>query len=271
MDAPSGGTGRHGSVSRMRAGVARAVQAGVNARGFTPAALVSFLTAAAFTPLLVPLVGGAGGGEAAAALAQLGGIGGGYLAGVLSGIADRARHPAGAGAAAATDDRIRAELAEAIRRVIDSPGEAGAGLRGEISAVLREVDAVGAAMAADRGNVLAPALAELGEHYTEFRWVLGDLGTRLAEVQRTLVRQGCRSAARSSPPGASWIPSRGYCSASSPPRKPGHRSPGRRHLRRGSPRQSLLARRRCLARCVPTPDYGRSEAGTPDVSSAATN
>jgi WD40 repeat protein len=174
----------------MRAGVAEAVRAGGQVRRLTPAALVSFLAAAALTPLLVPLIGGLGGGEAGAALTQLGGIGGGYLAGLLSGVVERARRSAREGGAAVSGDRIRAELAEVIQRELAAPGEAGSGLRGGVSAVLRSADAIPVVMAADHGSALALRLTELGEQFTEFGWVLDDLTGRLTEVQRTLVREG---------------------------------------------------------------------------------
>jgi len=174
----------------MRAGAADAVRARGQLRRLTPTALVSFLAAAAFTPLLVPLIGAVGGGEVGAVLTQLGGIGGGYLAGLLSGVAERARRSARERSGAAAAARIRAELAEAIQRALETPGEAASGLRGEVSAMLRGTDVIAAAMAADRDHTLAPGLAELGEQMAEFGWVLGDLGTRLAEVQRTLVREG---------------------------------------------------------------------------------
>src|SRR5690348_15985400 len=82
-------SGRYGLAARMRAGIADAIQVG-HARTLGPTALVSFLTAAAFTPLLMPLVGGAGGGEVGAVLGQVGGIGGGYLAAVLTSFSERA-------------------------------------------------------------------------------------------------------------------------------------------------------------------------------------
>jgi len=174
----------------MRAGVAEAVRAGGQVRKLTPAALVSFLAAAALTPLLVPLIGGMGGGEVGAALTQLGGVGGGYLAGLLSGVVERAQRSAREGGEAVSGDRIRAGLAEVIRRELAAPGEAGAGLRGEVSVVLRIVDAIPAAMADDDGRALALRLTELGEQFTEFGWVLDDLTDGLTEVQRTLVREG---------------------------------------------------------------------------------
>jgi WD40 repeat protein len=169
---------------------AEAVRAGGQVRRLTPAALASFLAAAALTPLLVPLIGGMGGGEVGAALTQLGGIGGGYLAGLLSGIVERARRSAREDGEAVSGDWIRVELAEVIQRELAAPGQAGSGLRGEVSAVLRSVDAIPAAMAADDGGVLALRLTELGEQFTEFGWVLDDLAPQLTEVQRTLVREG---------------------------------------------------------------------------------
>ncbi|HUL27896.1 MAG TPA: hypothetical protein VLW44_19220 [Streptosporangiaceae bacterium] len=184
------GPGSRGLVTRMRAGVADAVRAGGQLRGLTPAALVSFLTAAAFAPLLVPLVGSAGGGEVAAVLSQVGGVGGGYLAGVLSDVLRRAGRAGPAGTGPPTAELIRAELAAAIRQALEAPGGTGTSLRGEVSTVLQKVDAVQAALAADQDNVLAAGLAALGEQVADFRWVLGDVAPRLAEVQRMLAAQG---------------------------------------------------------------------------------
>lgn len=172
----------------MRAGVADAVRAGAQARALGPIALVSMLTAAAFTPLLVPLAGGAGGGEIGAVLGQVGGIGGGYIATVLTNFSECTRRHVQKTGETATEESIRGELADQIALALQ--GEAGNGLRAEVAAVLRGVDAIGAALAADRDHALAPGLAALGEQMANFRWVLSDLGVRLSEVQRILREQG---------------------------------------------------------------------------------
>lgn len=178
---------RYGLTARMRAGVADAVRA-LGRRPLAPTALVSFLTAAAFTPLLVPLAGGAGGGEVTALLSQVGGIGGGYLAAVLTSFSERARRDPKEKGETPTAESVRADLTEQIAHALE--GETGDGLRAEVSAVLRGVDAIGAALSADRDHVLAPGLAALGEQVAEFGWVLGDLSARLTEIQRALLAQG---------------------------------------------------------------------------------
>jgi WD40 repeat protein len=202
------GTGRErGAVTtKMRDGIAGAVRAGGRLRGLGPSALAAFLAAAAFAPLLVPVtglaLGGAAEGEIAAILSQLGGLGGGYLAALLTRAAERVRRDEadrggkdrgyGDHGDTASQELVRESLAVAIQLALDAPGEAGAAMRAEVSATLREVGAVQAAMAADRENVLAPGFADLGERLPEFGWVLGDMRTRLAELQATLAGQGAR-------------------------------------------------------------------------------
>jgi WD40 repeat protein len=178
----------------MRDGITRAVRSGGQLSGLGPSALVSFLAAAAFAPFLGPLIGhGLGGvaeGEIGAALSQLGAVGGGYFAELLTKAAERTRRrrvPAGGPVAEAV---IRDDLAAVISEALDAPGEAGAGLRAEVSGILCRLDAVQTAMAADRDNVLVPGFAELGERMAEFRWVLGVLEARLAELRQLIAGQG---------------------------------------------------------------------------------
>ena len=178
----------------MRDGITRAVRSGGRLSSLGPSALVSFLAAAAFAPFLVPLVGhGIGGvaeGEIGAALSQLGAVGGGYFAELLTKAAERTRRrgvPVGGPVAEAT---IRDDLAAVIGEALDAPGEAGAGLRAEVSGILRRLDAVQAAMAADRAFVLVPGLAELGKQMAEFGWVLGVVEGGLAEMRQLIVSQG---------------------------------------------------------------------------------
>jgi len=142
------------------------VRAGGRLRELRPAALAGFLAAAAFAPFLVP-----GAGELTVLLNQLGGLGGGYLAALLTSAAERGKPE---------------DLAEVIRAGLEAAGAPGAGMRAEVSAVLREIGAVEAAMAADPRA--AQGLAELGGQLAEFGWMLGDATERLAQ----LVRQGAR-------------------------------------------------------------------------------
>jgi WD40 repeat protein len=178
----------------MRDGITRAVRSGGRLSGLGPSALVSFLAAAAFAPFLGPLIGhGLGGvaeGEIGAALSQLGAVGGGYFAELLTKAAERTRRrrvPTGGQVAEAA---IRDDLAAVIREALDAPGEAGAGLRAEVSGILRRLDAVQTAMAADPGLIVAPGFAELGEQMAEFRWVLGVVEAGLAELRQMMASQG---------------------------------------------------------------------------------
>src|SRR5205814_5588885 len=108
-------------------------------------------------------------GEIGAALSQLGAVGGGYFAELLTKAAERTRRrrvPAGGPVAEAA---IRNDLAGVIREALDAPGETGAGLRAEVSGILRRLDAVQTAMAADRDYVLVPGFTDLGKRMAEFR------------------------------------------------------------------------------------------------------
>ena len=126
-----GKAGNDGIAGRMRAGIADAVRKGGQLAGRRPSALAAFLTAAAFAPFLAPVPGVA---EVTILLNQLGGLGGGYLAAVLTSAAERDKPE---------------DLAEKIQAGLEADGERGAGLRAEVSCVLREIGAVEAAVAAD--------------------------------------------------------------------------------------------------------------------------
>jgi hypothetical protein len=156
--------------------------------------LPAFLTAAAFAPLLVPLTklvpGALIEAELTSVLNQFGGIGTGYLAALLTATAERLHHAEPRATDADDKDRVQAELAAAIQAALDAPGEAGSAMRAEVSAVLSRLDAVQAAMAADRDNILIPGFTQLGERVAEFSWMLSDVEIHLAEMRRALARQG---------------------------------------------------------------------------------
>ncbi len=160
--------GKDSVVRRMRAGIADAVRAGGRLAEQRPSALAAFLAAAAFAPFLAP-----GSGEVAVLLNQLGGLGSGYLAAVLTSAAERGRPE---------------DLADEIETGLEAAGEQGAGLRAELSQALREIGAVQAAIAAD--PLIAGGLAELSGHLSEFGWMLGDTAERLAQLVGQGVRHG---------------------------------------------------------------------------------
>jgi WD40 repeat protein len=172
----------------MRGGITAAVRAGGQLRELGPSALVSFLFASAFAPFLVPLLGHLPGGalevELGTALNQLGGIGGGYVGDFLAKTAERMRKE---GHSEFTEEQLRGQLGKALEQALgEAMGETRAGLREELSVVLRQLDAVQVAMAADRDGVLGEGFARLGEDMAEFRWVLEDVRAMLDQVLRTL-------------------------------------------------------------------------------------
>jgi WD40 repeat protein len=183
------------SVERARRGVRRWVvefggRVGAGARTATPYGILAFLTASAVAPVV-----GAGLGTsevATAALDQLGGLGSNYLADVLAGAAQRM--PAQGGRSG--DDRWRDAIAEALQPLLVGQDERGHGLRTEVSQILREVGAVGVALAESAqsseqlGREVIRALSELGQGATELRWMVTDALQALGELQAQLAAQG---------------------------------------------------------------------------------
>jgi WD40 repeat protein len=156
-------------AARMRESITSAVRAGGQLRG-RPQALAAFLAASAFAPFLAPA---AGAGEFGVLLSQLGSLGSGYLAALLT---------------SAAEWNEPDSLAMVIEAGLEAPGERGAGLRAEVSGALRQIGAVEAVMAAD--PQAARELAELGGQLAEFGWMLGDATEQLAQLVRLGARHG---------------------------------------------------------------------------------
>ena len=169
--------------------------------------------------------------------------------------------PVGGPVAEAT---IRDDLAAVIGEALDAPGEAGAGLRAEVSGILRRLDAVQAAMAADRAFVLVPGFAELGKQMAEFGWVLEVVAAGLAEIRQLIVSQGADQRGKMRAAQASLDVITGLLQrvvAAQQDRD------GNRAGAPGTGTASLLRR----LRCRPTRGCGPSRAGTPNGSSAGRN
>ncbi len=156
-------------------------------RWVVPLAASAAVAAAACAPVVWPLLVGAGGAVVAgAALAQVGGVGGGLLSEAVIRAWDRLRSRGGADAGqAGLRDALAAELEAGL--TLDAP--AAAALRGEVAGVLRGVDAVQVALtatvvesAAGVREVLVQGLRELGEEFTEFGWVLDEVNRQLAVI-----------------------------------------------------------------------------------------
>ena len=140
-----------------------------------PAALTAVLGAAALWPVVAPLLGGGVAlGVATGAIGLLGGPGGGFISDFLERSLERLR--------GRDEPEARAELErELLERLAADPG-----LRAEVSRLLERDGAVEAALAAsppEARDELATRLAELGEQWREFRWMLGAVQSRLEELQ----------------------------------------------------------------------------------------
>jgi len=121
-----------------------------------------------------------------AALSQVGGVGGGLLSEAVIRAWDKLR-------SRRRDDAGQADLRDALAAELEVgltlDTAAAAALRGEVADVLRGVDAVQVALtatveesAADVRAVLVQGLRELGEEFTEFRWILDEVSRQLTVI-----------------------------------------------------------------------------------------
>lgn len=196
VDPQGGPEGRPAAVDRARRGVRDWVgevgrRAGSGLRAATPYGILAFLTASAVAP--VAGVGLGASGVYAAALDQLGGLGGNYLADVLAGTAERMR-----GRRDVVDEQWRDAIAEELTPLLEANDEASHELLREVARLLRQVDAVGEALTAsaqadeELRDELAEAFQLLGADVAELRWMLVDTREVLDQMQRELVSQGLR-------------------------------------------------------------------------------
>lgn len=195
---PSSGQGastsaelRRQAQDSVRVLVASAGQHGRGDRRWVvPLAATAVVAAAACAPVVLPLLLAAGAGSAAAvvgaALTQVGGVGGGLLSEAVIRAWDRVRSRGQSDVGqAGLRDALAAELEAGL--TLDTP--AAAALRSEVAAVLRTVDAIQVALratveesAAGVREVLVRGLSELGEEFTEFRWVLDEVNEKLTGI-----------------------------------------------------------------------------------------
>jgi WD40 repeat protein len=182
-----GGEPRGDQPELMRAGIRDRVTrlagvAGSTARTWSSPVLLAVLSAAAFAPVL------AGAGLAAVGIGTVSAIGGSVLtdlvkAGVTS-LGGRGGEP--------SREDLETDLEQRIREVLESGGEQARQLRGEIAELLQQIGATGAALeaAVQSGDrmlqaELAAGLAAVGQEFSEFGFVLADLGDQLR-----LIREG---------------------------------------------------------------------------------
>ncbi|MFI6497814.1 AAA family ATPase [Nonomuraea typhae] len=177
----------------MRAGVrdrvARLAEVtGREARRWSPPVLLAALAAGAFGPLLVSGVGGAA--VVSAAVGALTAVGGNVLTDVIKAGVARL----GEGGVAAQDD-LEAALERQIRWVLEAGGEQAGELRREIAQVLSQTGVVRAVLqeAIESGDRdlqarLTVGMAELGQEFAEFGFVLADLGAQLRGICESVDR-----------------------------------------------------------------------------------
>jgi conflict system STAND superfamily ATPase len=158
-------------------------------RTASPAVLLSLLCASAFCPLLMV------GGVAGAGIAVLSSIGGGFLTQVVSDALDRLRQRGREGTL--SQDDLEKEIAQQIQQALAKGDRRADALRSEIAAVLKEIDAGGAALRAAmeetservRSDVIA-AIGVLGSDFSELGFLLKDIAQAAAEIQKSLDAQG---------------------------------------------------------------------------------
>src|SRR5260370_1700997 len=161
---------------------------GARVKAATPTVMIAALVTAACMPVAWQLLGGVP--EAAkAAVALLGGAGGGYINDSLKGVVQRLRKKDGAPA-------TKAELQEALERellaCLRTESEQSAGLRAEAALLLERVQAVKTALAAASTDVqlaLTDAFTELGDSFGEFRWMLQEARHTLSAIRQEQARQ----------------------------------------------------------------------------------
>ena len=179
---------RHRAQDSVRECVISAAARGrADRKWVIPLAATTAVAAAACAPVVWPLLVAAGAGTGAAAvgaaLSQIGGVGSGLLSEAVIRAWDKLRSPDQPDAGQAD---LRESLAAELEAGLTLDTHAAAALRDEVASVLRSVEAVQVALiatveesAAGLREVLVRGLRELGEEFTEFGWVLGEVNRQL--------------------------------------------------------------------------------------------
>lgn len=185
--------------ARMRGGISSTVLAwgrgaGQGFRWSGPWAIVGALVATAVAPVVWPLAGAAGVSAVLSALVgQVGTVGAGYLVEVVTKALDRARQ---AGAGESSPARLREAIEDELRTLTDDQ-EGAVGLRREVSALLRAVGGIDAAVSAaveagaeEAQSALDAAFTDLGASVAEFGWMAQETRQTLSRIQAEQARQG---------------------------------------------------------------------------------
>lgn len=154
-----------------------------------PYGIMAFLAASVVAPLAAPSLGSSD--EFAAALSQLGGMGGNYLADVLASAATRMRDVT----SEPSDEQWRDLVAQELFPRLQSSDERAQGLQADVEEVLRKTDAIFVALdeaAAGRRSLhtdLVENMARLAGEFVEIRRMHAASEEALAGLQRQLAVQ----------------------------------------------------------------------------------
>ncbi len=178
-------------AARARSGIQSWIRRrGGSVLGATPFVLVAGMTAAALSPIAVPLLGVAATGALAGFITQLGNIGAEHIARVLRDTVTRLRAEEQADV---SEDAIRSLLASQLEQALDGPD--GTAVRVEIGEFLHAVGGVSTALdAAFHGGVeglysyIGETVHLLSQTSEEFRALRQDVLSGLAVIQRDLTR-----------------------------------------------------------------------------------
>ena len=162
---------------------------GARVKAATPNGMIAALVVAACMPVAWPLLGGAP--EAAkAAVALLGGVGGGYINDFLK---DRVKALRGSGDGSITKIELQDALERELIALLEAKGKQSAALRAEASLLLERVQAVETALgtaSADVQLALTDAFTQLGDTFGEFRWMLQEAYHTLKGIEEEQAHQG---------------------------------------------------------------------------------
>jgi WD40 repeat protein len=174
-------------LARMRLGITKALRRVGGMRRVSGTSIVAMLCASA----LAPVVAAGAGPVMLASMGVVGAVGADVLTDVINGALDRLRRNGGL----ISEESIEAELAARLEEALEAQGEAASSLREAVAAVLQTVNAVSAVMeaAAAHEQELLPVIVEgftgLGEQFTEFAFVIGDMRRVLGEIEGSLRQQ----------------------------------------------------------------------------------
>jgi WD40 repeat protein len=186
-------------ISRMQGGVRawiiRAGRPGHGLRQVPPPVLLSLLCAAAFGPVLAAAAGVAG-AVAVASIGVLSSVGGGVLSDVVIKAIDRLH---ASGDTTPSPQMIEKAVAIQIEQALAPDDDQARMLRGEIAAVMAEIDAGGTALraAVETGNEqiradVVAAIGEVGAGFDEMRFLLSSLEQAATGILESLEGQDAK-------------------------------------------------------------------------------